>query len=567
MTDEHQNAGESRLRVGLLLDSFDQPRWIATVIEEIAGSPYAELVLAVKNEAVLYPRPRTYTSRLRNIRRSLFYQLYTRVDNWLFPGKPDAFEVVDIKPLLADVPVCRVVPHMKRFSDYFDDAAIDAILQYRLDVALRFGFRILKGRALTIARHGVWSYHHGDNLVNRGGPPGYWEVMDRMPVSGSILQILTEELDNGKAIYRSWAATDNYSVRRNRQNVYWKSAAFVGRKLRELHQAGSSALADPLGECYTTYSNRLYRSPTNREMLRSLPALATRYARTKLGEKLTTEQWFLAYKFHAQADEHSNVPDATLYNFKRLTPPPDRFWADPFPVHRDGRHFVFFEEFPYAVDRGHISVLELDSSAGAGRPSPALTRDYHLSFPFLLEWERSLYMIPETRAAGRIELYRERRFPGDWELHSVLLDDVRAADPVIVLIGDRWWMFVSIREPGATSWDELHLYYADSLMGPWRPHCRNPVKSDVRGARPAGRVFEMNGSFYRPAQDCSRRYGYGISVNQIVRITTTCYVEKEVARLLPEWSPDVVATHTINAAGGLTVIDGMARRRRWSKTL
>lgn len=178
-----------------------------------------------------------------------------------------------------------------------------------------------------------------------------------------------------------------------------------------------------------------------------------------------------------------------------------------------------------------------------------------------------MYMIPETRAAGRIELYRERRFPGDWELHSVLLDDVRAADPVIVLIGDRWWMFVSIREPGATSWDELHLYYADSLMGPWRPHCRNPVKSDVRGARPAGRVFEMNGSFYRPAQDCSRRYGYGISVNQIVRITTTCYVEKEVARLLPEWSPDVVATHTINAAGGLTVIDGMARRRRWSKTL
>ena len=113
-------------------------------------------------------------------------------------------------------------------------------MSFDLDVALCFGFRILKGDALKIARHGVWSFHHGDNLVNRGGPAGFWEVMDGIPVTGSVLQILTEDLDNGRVIYRSWSPTsDRFSVKANRNNLYWKSSAFVIRKLKDL-AAGSS---------------------------------------------------------------------------------------------------------------------------------------------------------------------------------------------------------------------------------------------------------------------------------------------------------------------------------------
>ena len=67
---------------------------------------------------------------------------------------------------------------------------------HNLDVAISFGFRILKGRALRIAKHGVWSYHHGDNHINRGGPAGFWEVLEGSPVIGSVLQVLDEDLDN-----------------------------------------------------------------------------------------------------------------------------------------------------------------------------------------------------------------------------------------------------------------------------------------------------------------------------------------------------------------------------------
>ena len=76
--------------------------------------------------------------------------------------------------------------------------------KYDVDVALRFGFRIVKGNALRVAKHGVWSHHHGDNLLYRGGPPGFWEVMRGDPFTGTILQILSDELDGGQVIYRSF---------------------------------------------------------------------------------------------------------------------------------------------------------------------------------------------------------------------------------------------------------------------------------------------------------------------------------------------------------------------------
>ena len=39
--------------------------------------------------------------------------------------------------------------------------------------------------------------------------------------------------------------------------------------------------------------------------------------------------------------------------------PADRFWADPHVVERDGRYWVFLEEWIYATQKGHIAVLEI----------------------------------------------------------------------------------------------------------------------------------------------------------------------------------------------------------------
>lgn len=545
------------LRIGLLLDSFVQRKWIHQVITEIRSSGFAEITVVIKNEAAGEQQP---TGRLKSYWRNrdyLLYALYGKIDERRVKVSPDAFEPGDLKPLLGNVPVVPVTPEMKKYSDWFPEEALEQIRKYDLDVALCFGFRILKGEALKIARHGVWSFHHGDNLVNRGGPAGFWEVMDGVPVTGSVLQILTEDLDNGRVIYRSWSPTsDRFSVKANRNNLYWKSAAFVVRKLKEL--ADGEPVVPPDNQLYRPYSNRLFRMPANREMLPRLSRLGAKYVASKFQAAMYTDQWALAYRFRSGPCDSNN----TLYRFNDLLPPKDRFWADPFAVKDGDRYYVFLEEYPYETAKGHISVMELDRKGVVNGPRKVLERDYHLSYPFVFEWNGNHYMVPETAANKTIELYRAKSFPFVWQFEKVLMTDVRAKDATLAEVDGTWWMFVSIAEHSIP--DELYLFSAPSPLGPWTPHRRNPVKSDVRGSRPAGALFEWNGEVYRPAQDSSGRYGYAISINRVTQLDHEQFREEQVSNILPNWRRGLLATHTISIAGDLTVVDCLIKRSRWS---
>ncbi len=545
-----------RLRIGLLIDSFVQRKWIHQVVSEIQSSDFAEVHLVIKNETPSKPSQGRLKSYWQN-RQYLLYALYGKIDERRVKVEPDAFEPIDLQPLLGDTPVIPVTPEMKKYSDWFPEDALTQIREFDLDVALCFGFRILKGEALKIARHGVWSFHHGDNLVNRGGPAAFWEVMDGAPVTGSVLQILTEDLDNGRVIYRSWSPTaDRFSVKANRNNLYWKSAAFVIRKLKEL--ADGLPVCPPDNKLYRPYSNRLYRMPTNGEMLPRLSRLGAKYVASKFQAALNMDQWALAYRFRSSPEDSNN----TLYRFKKLLPPKDRFWADPFTVKADDHYYVFLEEYPYETEKGHISVVELDRKGVVSGPRKVLEREYHLSYPFVFEWNGSYYMLPETAANKTLELYRAKSFPFVWQLEKVLMTDVRAKDATLAQIDGTWWMFVSIAEHSIP--DELYLFSAPSPLGPWTPHRRNPVKSDVRGSRPAGALFEWNGEVYRPGQDSSGRYGYAISINRVTQLDHEQFQEEQVSNILPNWEKDLLATHTISIVEDLTVVDYLIKRSRFS---
>jgi hypothetical protein len=539
------------LRVGLLLDSFTQPKWVFRIINDIRSSTFAEICLVIKNEAPIDQAQ----GRLRNYWKNknyLLYALYNRLDSRGQLGETDAFEELDLHELLADCPVVRVLPIMKNFSDWFPAEAIEEIRHYDLDLAISFGFRILRGEALRIAPNGIWSYHHGDNLVNRGGPAGFWEVMDRSSISGSVLQVLSEDLDNGEVLHRTWVRTsDRFSVRANKNRLYWRSSSFVIRKLRELYD---EKLARERNS-FRPYYNRLHKLPTNSEILPKLCRLSLNYAATKLHYAFFFDQWTLAYRFRTSPSDQNN----SFYRFKHLVPPKDRFWADPFPVKFEEKYFVFFEEYLYEQDKAHISVMELTNS-GPTDPIPVLNRDYHLSYPFVFYWNDRYFMIPESAANKTVELYSCESFPTKWKLETVLFEGIAARDATVLELDGLWWMFVAIADTDSS--DELHIYYSSAPTGPWQPHQQNPVKSDVRNSRPAGHVFYWNGDLCRPAQDSSQRYGYGMTINRIVRLTPTDFVEEEVSKVLPQWRKDLLGTHTLNMCEDLTVIDCLIRRRR-----
>jgi len=540
------------LRIGILLDSLTQPKWVAQIINEIHASPIADICVIVRNDAPTEPSLGRIRNYWRN-RKYILYALYNRVDARVRLGHEDALEVVDLTHLLNAYPILGVIPIMKKFSDWFPREAIEMIRSYDLDVAVSFGFRILRGEALQIARHGVWSYHHGDNLVNRGGPAGFWEVMDGWPITGSMLQVLSEDLDNGDVLGRSWVRTaDRFSVRVSQNALYWRSATLVMRKLKELYDGNRMSIEKVV---FRPYYNRLHKMPTNAELLPKLYRLSMSYVSRKFDYARFYDQWTIAYRFRASPTDANN----SFYRFKHLVPPKDKFWADPFPVKHQGKYFVFLEEYLYRDDKAHISVLEV-SPSGCGDPVPVLKQPYHLSYPFVFQWNDRYFMIPETGAQKTVELYECKSFPAEWEKVAVLLEGVSARDATLFENDGLWWMFVAIADTPTS--DELYLFYSETPLGPWLPHKRNPIKSDVRNSRPAGRLFRWNGDLYRPAQNSSERYGYGVTINRIRTLTTEEFVEEEVSKVLPKWRKDLRGTHTINACEDLTVIDCLVHRRR-----
>ena len=543
-----------------MLDGLTVPRWIDLVLRQIAARDFLELSLVVLNGEGEDRRP--LPVRLWHGRKRLLYRLYERADEAVYAEPGDAFQPVHAG-VLDGVPAIETKPLSPRpFEHRFDERTLEQIKDADLDVMIRFGFRIIRGAILDCARYGVWSFHHGDSRRYRGGPSFFWEMYDGEPVTGTTLQILTEELDAGRVIYRSHSATDPVSLRRGRSAVFLKSANFVVRRLTDLHTHGFERL-----ESLPTYTEPpprhvpIYTTPTNRQTARFLVKTAAGIARRRLWRIALREEWFVAYR--RVSGERPGIKAGPP--FVRLAHPPRRSFADPFVIAEGNRSFIFFEDYDAATGRGSISYVALNGDGPPSEPVRALERGYHLSYPFLFEHEGERYMIPETSAVRRIELYRATRFPDEWELDQVLIDDIEAVDATLFHRDGRFWLFANVSETGGPTVDELFLFHSESLRGPWEPHPCNPIVSDVRRARPAGQLFEWDGKLIRPSQDCSARYGSAIVFNQVTDMSPSEYTEVPLGRVDAAWRKGNLGSHTYNFDGRVEVVDGLAGSRRYPR--
>jgi len=207
--------------------------------------------------------------------------------------------------------------------------------------------------------------------------------------------------------------------------------------------------------------------------------------------------------------------------------PAGSFLADPFIVNKAGRRICFVEEFKYRNRRGVISAIELTETS-ARMLGTIIEEPFHLSFPFLFEHESQLYLCPETSEAGQIRVYECVDYPLRWRLCKVLMENVQAADTMLVEYGGRWWMFTNIDPQGSSDFESrLYLFWSDSpLSTAWVPHPQNPVVFDPLYGRNAGFVTR-DGELFRCAQRQGfPQYGEAFSIRKITTLTTKCYAEQ-----------------------------------------
>ncbi len=205
------------------------------------------------------------------------------------------------------------------------------------------------------------------------------------------------------------------------------------------------------------------------------------------------------------------------------------FVADPFMVRVQDDWLMFFEVLNYKKQRGEIAFAKSKDGCNWNYQHLILSEDFHLSYPYVFEFESNWYMIPETCEANSVRLYQAKNFPTSWEFVKEILVGSRFVDASILNFNGIWWLFVGVEPTDEDACNRLELYYADRLLGDWVLHPHSPIIDRNREiSRPAGRIQHIDNQLIRFAQNCTVTYGYNVTAIEIELLTTTDYTEAKM---------------------------------------
>jgi len=532
------------LRFALMCNGSTLKKWQLDAVRQLLSLDYTSLDLIIRNAGD--PAGGGVIKKVRSwLNQYFLHRLWMK-----FFCRPAAMSNVDISDLFRGVPRrdCRVVRKGK-YSEYFTEEDVASISEYGLDFMVRFGFNILKGPVLNAARFGIWSYHHSDEQKYRGGTTGFWEVYSNDPVNGAILQRITEDLDSGIVLKKGYFKTSTHSLRANISNLLEGTSGWLKCVCVDIRNGAAGYFDKPS----VITNSRMYPTPANRHMLIFPFKLLARKIRFHYQDLFMAERWNLGVaNLPLQEFVFGRDKAPVIAWFDRGTS--STCLADGFAFLDKGKIWILCEEFSYKENKSSLAIIEYSPIKGFSTPSTLLKKATHLSYPYTICYEGKMYCIPESCNENQVNLYEFDPSSNKLVLLKTLLKNLKAVDSTVFRYQDRWWLFCTLQDCGSNTY--LYAYYADRLDGDYLPHANNPVKTDIRSARPAGRVFVHEGKYYRPSQDCSTTYGGEININRIVELTPTCFSEVTEVTLQPSWrSPWPHGMHTITEAGSFTLID------------
>ena len=399
----------------------------------------------------------------------------------------------------------------------------------------------------------VWFWQFDGVADGCGAAAGWFSSMASKPVARCELV----EFWKGRfsVIQQASNCVIPFSLSDNRSQVLWSAAQLSTA-------AFEGVLLDPGDQKNIESANKSVKPARLAIYLKLLLNKAVEKFKWHCFYSLFEDQWSLRYSI--PVEPRAPISDAVA-NSRYLIPPRNVFWADPHVLDIDGRQHVFFEEFDKHLDRGVVKHLSLDKAGTVSTPKTVLSPGYHLSYPHVFKHDNDIYMVPESEGQGAIKLFRCHRFPGDWRFECNLMSGLRAADSTLVKRDGKWWLFTTVSKfKGGSTAVHLYIYYSDNLKtGEWHPHGGNPVISDSQSARMAGAFIERDGQLFRPAQNSAWRYGYGLKIFRVDRLTETEYKETLFDCVTPGDDRRVRGIHSLAQSKGLVVSDAELRRSRF----
>jgi hypothetical protein len=376
--------------------------------------------------------------------------------------------------------------------------------------------------------------------------PGFWEIYNGCDSIEASLEKVTNHGHSAVTLKRGYLGIAKESYSATLDDALFEVARWPAQMCANISRATPC-----VSSRQSRTNSRVFRTPSNLQILRFF---------AKLVENRVLKMYRTVF-CHAQWN--IGIADAPIHSFLHATPPIRYFpapprgrgVADPFCAIRGRNLTILCEEFGYRSSKGVICHTEVSGARPSYQQITTLKLPCHMSYPFVLEFDGEIYCIPETAAAREVAIYKAERCPDKWKKVGVIVRNLAAIDPTVVFYDGLWWLMCTDKNQNAFL--NLFAWYSKHLLGPWRAHTGNPVKTDIHSARPAGTPFIYEGVLYRPAQDCSRTYGGRIVINKVVRLTPEEFEEEPVAIIEPERNSKYSdGIHTLAAAGDMTLVDG-----------
>lgn len=539
------------LRYGLLVPNAQLCRWQESAIkalDDIAG--VSACVIVVDPRTTSNP---VRTSKLRNPGGALWATFDQRSRK-----RTPALKPVDMTDRFSRVPTIQASVDEKHSWEEFSETDLEAIAATRPDFLLRFGFGQIRGRILEVAPLGVWSFHHGDEQIHRGGPPCFWECYHGDDTTGVVLERLTDRADHAMPLAKAWFRTIKHSVASNRHQAYMGAAPLPAQTARRV-LAGVHDLTEGLPASSTA---PIRAAPSNSQMVRFVARATTRSVRLQVRGITRTDRWHVGVVPRPISEVAMGSTVTDVIWFPRL-PQSTRYIADPFGCPTaNGDYCVLVEDLDHTDGHGVVASYRVapDGKVRSG-PSPVRKFPTHVSYPSLVRVGEEWWMVPESARANDVTAYR---FDPDAAtvagVAATLMKGLALRDPTLFEWQGLWWLFATDGAMGSNT--HLRAWWAESPPGPWQQHAIDPLCIDVRSARGAGSPFEIDGVLYRPGQDNSVSYGGALTVKRVLELTPDRFREEWVSTLVTEPdSPFPDGLHTLNRLGDhLTLIDAVEHR-------
>ncbi|MGS0638358.1 glucosamine inositolphosphorylceramide transferase family protein [Citrobacter sp. VF227] len=227
------------------------------------------------------------------------------------------------------------------------------------------------------------------------------------------------------------------------------------------------------------------------------------------------------------------------------------FQADPFLIEKDDKLYVFYEAFSFRNSKGTLrcrildrELTEIDDVKLEGFDDLRC----HLSFPFLININNQLFMIPESSERKEVLLFQSVEFPARWKKIKVLLSDTEVTDNIFLSINETCYLLSTTMD------NKIIIHSAEHLHGQWQ-RITPTLKVSNHHHRGAGTPYLVDNKMYFLTQECTpETYGKSIYIKELVTLNDINFDENLIEQINSSINHSD-GVHTLNFSNNFIAYD------------